>query len=70
MKKSAKADLRAKPAADLASEISELQGKLLKGRFAQALQGTRQGLEKRLARRQIARLKTLIGEKSRAAAAK
>jgi len=67
MKKSAKSDLRAQTVEDLSTQVAELEGGLLKARMAQALQGQRRGLQYRNARRQIARLQTLIGEKRRSA---
>ncbi len=66
MKKSAKTDLRAKTVEDLQKEVDGLRQQMLKARIGQALQAQRRGLQYRNARRQIARLQTILGEKSRA----
>jgi ribosomal protein L29 len=70
MKKSAKTDLRAKSAEDMAAEAKTLRGELLKSRFAASTEGKTIGVKYRVARRQIARLETLITEKAADKAAK
>lgn len=69
MKKTAKTELRAKGADDLRKQVGELREQLLKARFAQRLEGKAKGMRYRAARRQIARLETIIREKAAAAAA-
>lgn len=64
MKKSAKADLRAKSADDLNAQAKELRESLLKARFATALEGKARSIQYRNARRQIARIQTLLTQKS------
>jgi ribosomal protein L29 len=66
MKKSAKADLRAKSADDLQAQAKELRESLLKARFATALEGNARSIQYRNARRQIARIQTLLTQKSAA----
>ncbi len=66
MKKSAKADLRAKSADDLQAQSKELRETLLKARFANALEGKAKSIQYRNARRQIARIATLLTQKSSA----
>lgn len=68
MKKSAKADLRGISAADLQTQAKELREQLLKARFATALEGKTRGVKYRAVRRQIARIETILVEKSKAAA--
>ena len=68
MKKTAKADLRAKPAAELKKQADELREQLLKARFATTLEGKARGVKYRASRRQIARLETILAEKSQAVA--
>jgi len=68
MKKTAKADLRGTSAADLQTQAKELREQLLKARFATALEGKTRGVKYRAVRRQIARIETILGEKSKAAA--
>jgi ribosomal protein L29 len=65
MKKSAKADLRAKSADDLKAQATELRETLLKARFATALEGKARSVQYRNARRQIARIETLLAEKAK-----
>ena len=67
MKKSAKTDLRAKSADDLKAQSLELRDTLLKARFATALEGKAKSLQDRNARRQIARIETLLTEKQKKA---
>lgn len=63
MKRTAKAELRAKSAQDLAAQAEELRSTLLKGRIAGAVEGKTLGGKSRDLRRQIARIETLIAEK-------
>jgi ribosomal protein L29 len=63
MKKSAKTDLRAKSADDLAKQANELRETLLKARFATALEGKAKSIQYRNARRQIARIETILTQK-------
>jgi len=63
MKKSAKTDLRAKSADDLANQATELRETLLKARFATALEGKAKSIQYRNARRQIARIETILTQK-------
>jgi ribosomal protein L29 len=66
MKRTAKAELRAKPADELAKQADELRAQLLKDRIAGAVEGKPQAGRKRDNRRQIARLMTIISEQKRA----
>jgi ribosomal protein L29 len=66
MKRTAKAELRAKPAEELAKQANDLRAELLKARIAGAVEG--KGGRKRDNRRMIARLETLIAEKKKAKA--
>lgn len=68
MKRTAKAELRAKPAEELAKQADDLRAELLKSRIAGAVEGKAQGGRKRDNRRMIARLETLIAEKKKAKA--
>ena len=68
MKRTAKAELRAKSPVDLAKQADELRAQLLKGRIAGAIEGKPQGGAKRDARRQIARIETFLAEKKKAKA--
>ena len=63
MKKSAKTDLRAKSADDLVKHATELRETLLKVRFATALEGKAKSIQYRNARRQIARIETILTQK-------
>jgi ribosomal protein L29 len=63
MKKSAKTDLRAKSADDLVKQATELRETLLKARFATALEGKAKSIQYRNARRQIARIETILTQK-------
>ena len=67
MKKTAKSALRDTSPDDLRKQIDEPRGGLLKARFATRLEGKRQGMGQRNARRQIARIETILTEKSKAA---
>lgn len=70
MKRTAKNELRAKSAADLAKQAAELRAELFKSRVAQSVEGKGIGGKKRQLRRQIARLETFINQQRQAAAAK
>jgi ribosomal protein L29 len=70
MKRTAKAELRAKSVADLAKQTEELREQLFRGRIAVAVEGKTLGGKARDIRRQIARLQTLISEKQPKAAQK
>lgn len=63
MKRTAKAELRAKSAEDLTKEIAELQDGLFKGTFAASAEGKSLGGKRTVLRRQIARLQTILSEK-------
>lgn len=69
MKKTAITDLRALGADELSKQAGALRQQLLQSRFAQRLEGKAKGMRYRAARRQIARLETIIREKAAAAAA-
>ncbi len=64
MKKTAKNELRAKSAADLAAEVQRLRESMLKARIAGSMEGKTRGMQYRVARRQIARIQTILGEQS------
>lgn len=64
MKKTAMTDLRAKSAQELQAEAQGLREQLLKSRFAARSEGKAIGIQYRVARRQIARIETLLTEKS------
>lgn len=68
MKRTAKAELRAKPADELAKQVIELRAELLKGRIAGAVEGKAQGGRKRDNRRMIARIETFLAQKKKAKA--
>ena len=63
MKRTAKAELRSKPVAELAKLAEELRAQMFKGRIAGAVEGKSLGGKARVMRRQIARLQTIIREK-------
>jgi ribosomal protein L29 len=63
VKKSAKQELRAKPAEDLHKEIQKLNEDMLKSRVTGTLEGKRIGIRYRAARRQIARINTILRER-------
>lgn len=65
MKRTAKAELRAKSADDLAKEVVALREGMFKGRLTAAVEGKSLGGRRRDIRRQIARLETLIAEKKK-----
>jgi ribosomal protein L29 len=68
MKKTAKDKLREQTADELAKQIDGLRGDLLKARFATRLEGKRLSQQYRLTRRQIARIQTILTQKTKAAA--
>jgi ribosomal protein L29 len=70
MKKSAKADLRSKSVEDLQKESKSLREGMLKARFASALENKVRGMQYRNARRQVARIETLLTERAAAASKK
>ena len=72
MKRTAKAELRAKSADDLTKEAASLREQLFRGRMTAAVDGKGLGGKKRQMRRQIARIETLLtqGRQATAAAAK
>jgi len=57
--------LRERSLEELQAEIDQLREQLLKGRITQAVENKPPGMQKRLARRQIARLFTIINEKKK-----
>lgn len=66
MKKTAKADLRAKSIEDLQALAKAARETLMKARFAKSAEGKAITMQSRVQRRQIARLETLIAEKKSA----
>ena len=64
MKKSAKTDLRAKSSDDLKVLAKSARDGLLKARISKSVEGKAITIKYRDVRRQIARLETLITEKS------
>jgi ribosomal protein L29 len=68
MKKSNKAELRAKSAEDLQALVKSARDTLMKGRFAKSAEGKAITMQQRVQRRQVARLETMIAEKKSAAA--
>jgi ribosomal protein L29 len=68
MKKSAKADLRAKSLDDLKTMMTEARVGLMQSRFAKAVEGKAISIKNRDQRRQVARLETMIAEKQAAQA--
>jgi len=70
MKKTVKADLRAKSVEDLRTEANGLRKDLLTTRVAATVQGKSKGMQYREVRRRIARIETLITEKAASAAVK
>jgi ribosomal protein L29 len=63
MKKSAKAELRAKSAEDLATLAKTARDTLMKARFSKSVEGKAITIQQREQRRQVARLETMLGEK-------
>jgi ribosomal protein L29 len=68
MKKSNKAELRAKSVEDLQALVKSARENLMKARFAKSAEGKAITMQQRVQRRQVARLETLIAEKKSAAA--
>lgn len=64
MKKTVKAELRAKSADDLQVLAKAARETLMKGRFAKSAEGKAITMQQRVQRRQVARLETLIAEKN------
>ncbi len=64
MKKTELSKLRSRSVDDLRSDAEGLRGDLLKARFATRLEGKAKGVKYRALRRQIARINTIITEKS------
>jgi ribosomal protein L29 len=69
VKRSAKAELRAKGADVLAKQSTELREQLFRGRMAAAVEGKGLGGKSRQLRRQIARIETILNQQRRAAKA-
>ncbi len=69
MKKSNKAELRAKSLDDLQALAKAARETLMKGRFAKSAEGKAISMQQRVQRRQVARLETMIAEKKSAAKA-
>jgi ribosomal protein L29 len=63
MKRTAKAELRAKSVEDLTKEAAELRDGLFKGRIAALAEGKSIGSKRTEIRRHIARIETIITEK-------
>jgi ribosomal protein L29 len=63
MKKTVKAELRAKSADDLKVLAKAARDSLMKGRFTKSVEGKPITIQQRVLRRQVARLETLIAEK-------
>lgn len=68
MKKSAKAELRDKSLDDLKAMAAAARTTIMGNRFAKAVEGKAITIQHREQRRQIARLETLIAEKTAAKA--
>ncbi len=68
MKKSAKAELRAKSAEDLQALAKSARDTLMKARFTKSVEGKAITIQQRQQRRQVARLETMIAEKQAAKA--
>ncbi len=68
MKKSAKAELRDKSLDDLKALVKEARDGLMNNRFAKAVEGKAITIKQREQRRQVARLETMIAEKTAAKA--
>ena len=64
MKKTVKAELRAKSAEDLQALAKAARDTLMKGRFAKSAEGKAITMQQRVQRRQVARLETMIAEKA------
>jgi len=70
MKKTVKAELRAKSADDLKVLAKAARETMLKSRIAKSVEGKAIGIKQRDLRRQVARLETLLSEKATKAGAK
>lgn len=68
MKPSALKNLREQPVEDLRKQIDTLRQDLMKSRFSSTMEGKQLGVKYRDARRQIARIETLITQKAAVAA--
>jgi ribosomal protein L29 len=68
MKKTAKAELRAKSADDLQALSKTARETLMKARFTKSVEGKAITIQQRNQRRQVARLETMIAEKQAAKA--
>lgn len=66
MKKSEKEELRQMSADDLQAAIKEAREELLKGRIEQVTEGAGIGVRARELRRRVARMLTILKEKSKA----
>lgn len=64
MKKTALAELRAKSAEDLQVLAKAARETLMKARFAKSAEGKAITMQQRVQRRQVARLETLVAEKT------
>ncbi len=69
MKPSAKNALREKSADDLKAMAKEARDTMFKARISKSVEGKAIGINYRDLRRQVARIETLLSEKSRAAKA-
>lgn len=67
MKTSAKNDLRGKSADDLKAMAKEARDTMFKARISKSVEGKAITIKYRDLRRQIARIETILGEKTRAA---
>ncbi len=68
MKKTDKDKLRERTADELRQDVEGLRGAMLKARFATRLEGKQLGQQYRKARRQIARIETILTQKTKVAA--
>ena len=68
MKKTAKAELRAKATEDLQVLVKTARETLMKARFTKSVEGKAITIQQREQRRQVARLETMIAEKQAAKA--
>ncbi len=68
MKRSAKQKLRETPAEELRAQSDELRQTMLKSRLAAAIEGKAIGIPYRSARRQIARIETILTQRAAATA--
>jgi ribosomal protein L29 len=70
MKRTAKQKLRETAPEELRAAADELRQQMLKTRMAAALEGKAIGIPYRTARRQIARIETILTQRAKAAAGK